>query len=207
MKQIYWHVCRQPFGRPLAVFLLGSILSCSGVCRALQTPSPQPPIAPTPTNKTSDPAATSSQVVPTPDRGQAPGVLPSTAPAAVPPGPTGRPRIGLALGGGGALAMSEIGVLEWFEDHHIPVDVIAGTSMGCMVSALYSSGKTVDQLKAVMNDQVFNSVFSFGTSYKALQLSPPRGQPRIAECHHGRPQTWSLLPQQRPRRPGPQRVP
>ncbi len=86
----------------------------------------------------------------------------------MPPGPTGRPRIGLALGGGGALAMSEIGVLEWFEDHHIPVDVIAGTSMGCMVSALYSSGKTVDQLKAVMNDQVFGSVFSLGTSYKAL---------------------------------------
>ena len=44
--------------------------------------------------------------------------------------------------------MSEIGVLEWFEGHHIPVDVIAGTSMGCMVSALYSSGKTIDQLKA-----------------------------------------------------------
>ena len=64
--------------------------------------------------------------------------------------------------------MSEIGVLEWFEDHHIPVDVIAGTSMGCMLSALYSSGKTIDQLKAVMNDQVFSSVFSLGTSYKAL---------------------------------------
>jgi NTE family protein len=64
--------------------------------------------------------------------------------------------------------MSEIGVLEWFEDHHIPVDVIAGTSMGCMLSALYSSGKTIDQLKAVMNDQVFSSVFSISTSYKAL---------------------------------------
>jgi hypothetical protein len=61
-----------------------------------------------------------------------PGAVPSTAPAAPPPGPTGRPRIGLALGGGGALALSEIGALEWFEDHHIPVDMIAGTSMGGM---------------------------------------------------------------------------
>ncbi len=64
--------------------------------------------------------------------------------------------------------MSEIGVLEWFENHHIPVDVIAGTSMGCMLSALYSSGHTIDQLKVIMNDEVFSSVFSLGTSYKAL---------------------------------------
>jgi len=94
-----------------------------------------------------------------------PLAIPSTAPAAVPPGPTNRPRIGLALGGGGALAMSEMGVLEWFEDHHIPVDMIAGTSMGAMVGALYSSGKTIDQLKSVMTDDVFNSVFSFRTAY------------------------------------------
>ncbi len=93
--------------------------------------------------------------------------LPSTAPAAIPPGPTGRPRIGLALGGGGALGLSEIGALQWLEEHHIPVDVIAGTSMGCMVSALYSTGKSIDQLKAVMNDDVFNAVFSFHTSYKS----------------------------------------
>jgi NTE family protein len=77
----------------------------------------------------------------------------------------GRPRIGLALGGGGALALSEVGVLQWFEEHHIPVDVIAGTSMGCMVSALYSGGRTPDQLKDVMNDKVFASVFSFNQTY------------------------------------------
>jgi len=71
------------------------------------------------------------------------------------------------MGGGGALALSEIGVLQWFEEHHIPVDMMAGTSMGCMVSALYSSGKTVDQLKLVMDDSVFNAVFSFTSDYKA----------------------------------------
>jgi NTE family protein len=73
----------------------------------------------------------------------------------------------LALGGGGAPAMSEIGVLQWFEEHHIPVDMIAGTSMGCMVSALYSSGKTIDELKGVMDDSVFNSVFRFQSSYQS----------------------------------------
>ena len=86
-------------------------------------------------------------------------------PAPAPPKRAGRPRIGLAMGGGGALALSEVGVLQWFEEHHIPVDVIAGTSMGCMVSALYSTGYTPDQLKDVMNDTVFQSVFSFSQTY------------------------------------------
>ena len=89
------------------------------------------------------------------------------APSVPPPGPTDRPRIGLALGGGGALALSEIGVLQWFEEHHIPVDVIAGTSMGCMVSALYSTGVPVARLKVVMNDSVFNQVFRFESSYSS----------------------------------------
>ena len=87
---------------------------------------------------------------------------PAPAPARAFPN---RPRIGLALGGGGALALSEVGVLEWFEEHHIPVDEIAGTSMGCMVSALYSTGRTPDELKSVMNDRVFTSVFSFTQSF------------------------------------------
>lgn len=96
-----------------------------------------------------------------------PLALDPIATAVPPPNRTGRPRIGLALGGGGALALSEIGTLQWLEEHHIPVDVVAGTSMGCMVGALYSSGKTVDQLKRVMNDSVFNQVFSFSNSYQS----------------------------------------
>jgi NTE family protein len=93
-------------------------------------------------------------------------VIAATAATTPPPGPADRPRIGLALGGGGALGLSEIGVLDWFEDHHIPVDMVAGTSMGCMIAALYSTGKSTDQLKAVMDGTVFNSVFTFGSSYK-----------------------------------------
>ena len=88
-------------------------------------------------------------------------------PAPAPPKTGQRPRIGLAMGGGGALALSEVGVLQWFEEHHIPVDVIAGTSMGCMVSALYSTGRTPEQLTQVMNDQVFASVFSFSQNYSS----------------------------------------
>src|SRR5437773_5676273 len=51
-----------------------------------------------------------------------------------------RPRIGLALSGGSATGLAQIGVLEWFEAHHIPVDYIAGTSMGALVGGFYAMG-------------------------------------------------------------------
>ncbi len=57
--------------------------------------------------------------------------------------PTGsRPRIGLALSGGGALGLVEIGVIQWMEEHHIPVDSVAGTSMGAIIGSMYASGMT-----------------------------------------------------------------
>jgi len=43
------------------------------------------------------------------------------------------PKIGVALEGGGAMGLAHIGVLKWFEEHHIPVDYVAGTSMGGLV--------------------------------------------------------------------------
>ena len=86
---------------------------------------------------------------------------PATAPARV----SARPRIGLALGGGGALGLTEIGVLKWFEENHVPVDEIAGTSMGCLVGSLYAPGHGTDEISAVVNDRVFGSVFSFSGSY------------------------------------------
>src|SRR5690348_4408534 len=58
-----------------------------------------------------------------------------------------RPKIGVALEGGGALGLAHIGVLQWFEAHHIPIDYIAGTSMGGLVGGLYASGKSPDQLR------------------------------------------------------------
>jgi NTE family protein len=51
-----------------------------------------------------------------------------------------RPTIGLALSGGGALGLAEIGILQWIEEQHIPVDRIAGTSMGSIIGAMYATG-------------------------------------------------------------------
>jgi NTE family protein len=72
--------------------------------------------------------------------------IPVTAPAAVQTS-TRTPLIGLALSGGGALGLAEIGVLQWMEDHHIPVDRIAGTSMGSIIAAMYASGMSPSQIE------------------------------------------------------------
>ena len=61
--------------------------------------------------------------------------------------PATRPRIGLALSGGGALGLAEIGVIEWMEENHIPVDRIAGTSMGSIIGAMYATGMTPREIR------------------------------------------------------------
>lgn len=92
---------------------------------------------------------------------------PSTAPADL---PHNRPVIGLAMGGGAALAMSEIGTLEWLEQHRIPVDVIAGTSMGSILAALYSTGKTPEHMKHILTDENVNRVFRIQSDYSTLSF-------------------------------------
>ena len=71
-----------------------------------------------------------------------------------------RPRIGLVLGGGGALGLAHIGVLKILEDNHIPIDYVTGTSMGAIVGGLYATGKSSreieDILKAVKWDLLFS---------------------------------------------------
>ncbi len=57
-----------------------------------------------------------------------------------------RPRIGLVLGGGGARGAAHIGVLKELERQRIPIDAIAGTSMGAIVGGLYASGMSADEL-------------------------------------------------------------
>jgi NTE family protein len=61
--------------------------------------------------------------------------------------PSTRPRIGLALSGGGALGLAEIGVILWLEENHIPVDRIAGTSMGSIIAAMYASGMSAAEIR------------------------------------------------------------
>ena len=59
------------------------------------------------------------------------------------------PRIGLALGGGAARGFAHIGVIQVLEEQGIKVDLVAGTSAGSLVAALYASGKNGRELAAL----------------------------------------------------------
>jgi NTE family protein len=61
--------------------------------------------------------------------------------------PAGRSHIGLALSGGGALGLTEIGVIQWLEQNHIPVDRVAGTSMGSIIAAMYATGMSPAEIQ------------------------------------------------------------
>ncbi|WP_282296122.1 patatin-like phospholipase family protein [Stenotrophomonas sp. PS02289] len=71
-----------------------------------------------------------------------------------------RPRIGLALGGGGARGIAHVRILRQLEALNIPVDCIAGTSAGALVGALYASGQTPEQIEQVVLDTEWMAMFS-----------------------------------------------
>ncbi len=59
----------------------------------------------------------------------------------------GVPQVGLALSGGGARGLAHIGVLKVLERHGVPIDVLAGTSMGGVVAAAYAAGLTAEYME------------------------------------------------------------
>ena len=84
--------------------------------------------------------------------------------------PTKRLKIGVALEGGGALGLAHIGVLQWFEDHHIPIDYIAGTSMGGLVGGLYATGKSPEELRQIVDHQKWDTIIGGRTPYDDLSF-------------------------------------
>ena len=79
-----------------------------------------------------------------------------------------RLTIGVALEGGGALGLAHIGVLRWFEQHHIPIDYIAGTSMGGLVGGMYAIGKSPDELERLVKGMDWPLIIGGGTPYEDL---------------------------------------
>ncbi len=79
--------------------------------------------------------------------------------------PQVRPRICLVLSGGGARGMAHIGVLKILEQMKIPIDCIAGTSMGAVVGGLYASGMTAAEIESTIRSVDWQDAF---------RDSPPR---------------------------------
>jgi NTE family protein len=81
-----------------------------------------------------------------------------------------RLTIGVALEGGGALGIAHMGVLKWFEENHIPIDYIAGTSIGGLVGGIYATGKTADEMKQVVENANWHLLLGGETPYPDLSF-------------------------------------
>ncbi len=81
-----------------------------------------------------------------------------------------RPRIGLVLGGGGARGAAHVGVLRELEKLRVPIDAIAGTSMGAIVGGLYASGMTPAELEDLIASLDWKDSFQDTTDRKHMSF-------------------------------------
>ena len=71
-----------------------------------------------------------------------------------------RPKVGLVLSGGGAKGAAHIGVLKYIEEAGIPIDYIAGTSMGSIVGGMYALGYSSDEILDIISDVDWDRLIS-----------------------------------------------
>ncbi|MGD1048630.1 MAG: patatin-like phospholipase family protein [Candidatus Krumholzibacteriaceae bacterium] len=81
-----------------------------------------------------------------------------------------RPRVGIALSGGGARGLAHIGVLKVIEEAGIPVDVVAGTSMGGIVGGLYSIGYTPAEIERIVTSADWSELLSDRLARRELPM-------------------------------------
>jgi NTE family protein len=81
-----------------------------------------------------------------------------------------RPALGLVLEGGGALGLAHVGVITWLEEHHIPVDYIAGTSMGGLVGGTYATGRSAAELREVIKKINWDEALAGQTPFDNLSF-------------------------------------
>ena len=92
-------------------------------------------------------------------------ILPAGAQAPAEAAAAARPKVCLVLSGGGARGMAHIGVLKVLEELQVPIDCIAGTSMGAVVGGLYASGMRAGDIESMMRTVDWQEAF---------RDSPPR---------------------------------
>jgi NTE family protein len=80
----------------------------------------------------------------------------------------GRPKIGLALSGGSALGLAHVGVIRWLEEHRIPVDYVAGTSMGALVGAVYATGHEAGEMERFLSQVDWQEALAAGVDFRQL---------------------------------------
>jgi NTE family protein len=94
-----------------------------------------------------------------------------------------RPRVGLALGGGGARGAAHVGVMKVLLEEGIPIDLIAGTSIGSVVGGLYAAGFSVDDLAEKFDDsELMRNFMPVGIKVR-IAVAPIMFLPRLVGYH------------------------
>jgi NTE family protein len=83
--------------------------------------------------------------------------------AADPAAAQDRPKVGVAFGGGSARGIAHVGVIRWFEEHHIPIDVAAGTSMGGLIGGSFATGMDAAEIQAMLREINWDEMFGFSS--------------------------------------------
>lgn len=89
-----------------------------------------------------------------------------------------RKRVGLVLGGGGAKGVAHIGVLKVLEEAGIPIDYIAGTSMGAIVGGLYSIGYNATEIDSMVRAQDWSMLLSDRVKRSSLTFPEKKNSER-----------------------------
>ncbi|HEY0954667.1 MAG TPA: patatin-like phospholipase family protein [Roseateles sp.] len=84
--------------------------------------------------------------------------------------PPPRPRIGVVLSGGGARGLAHIGVLRVLEEMQVPVDLVVGTSMGAVVGGAYASGRSLDEIEALVKAANWNAILADRPARERLSI-------------------------------------
>ena len=92
------------------------------------------------------------------------------AKAETPSSASRRPRIALVLSGGAVRGFAHVGILKVLEENRIPVDFIAGTSMGAIVGGLYASGLSADELNSIFIYTNWNDLITDRPARKNLSF-------------------------------------
>ncbi len=96
---------------------------------------------------------------------------------------SGRPKIGLALGGGGARGAAHVGVLKVLEKEGVPIDYIAGTSIGSVVGGQYAAGVTLDEIEKEFKSTKLMHSFMTVPLWVRIVVAPVMIMPRFFGSH------------------------
>lgn len=83
-------------------------------------------------------------------------------------------RVGVVMSGGGAKGLYHIGVLEALEECGVPIDCVAGTSMGSIIAAMYAAGYSPAEMRAIVSSGVVRSGFRGASTPTATSTTTGR---------------------------------